>query len=110
MFQFAIAGLGALLAYTADLAIGPIIVMDTTISHAAAAWTGFFLGLILSGICLFVVQSAIRTSIVLFAESPDEFAEAHVELHDDMKTNWEKSYPGIFQNELATPLLSGEAA
>ena len=70
-------------------------------------WVGFFVGLYVSQTILFVVESATRTTMVLFAESATEFAEVHTELYDNMKEGWKESYPEAWDRApaIATPVV-----
>ena len=62
-------------------------------SHIFAFFVGFITGLVLSGSSLFVVESAARTIIVCFAESPADFQEHHPELCQSMRQGWADVYP-----------------
>ena len=72
-------------------------------------WIGFIIGLYVSGTLLFVVESATRTAMILFAESATEFAQVHEELHQDLKDGWSKSYPDDYAQAVAiaeaTPVI-----
>lgn len=73
-------------------------------------WIGFLMGLYISSTILFVVESATRCTMVLFAESASEFAEVHMELCEDLKGGWAKSYPDAWNNAqqavvAATPVV-----
>jgi len=62
-------------------------------SHLVAFVFGAMLGMFLSSTALFVVESAVRTVIVCFAENPTEFAVCHPELGDEMTKGWSETYP-----------------
>ena len=73
-------------------------------------WVGFLVGLYVSNTVLFVVESATRTTMVLFAESATEFAVVHGELHEELKTGWATSYPDAWERTtvataIATPVV-----
>jgi len=53
----------------------------------------FIIGLVISGIMLGVVESAVNSVIVLFAEAPNEFAGNHPDLHNEMVSAWREAYP-----------------
>ncbi|EJK59191.1 hypothetical protein THAOC_20618 [Thalassiosira oceanica] len=53
----------------------------------------FLVGLIIASITMSVVDSAVNTVIVAFAEGPAEFEENHPELSHQMKEGWRKVYP-----------------
>ena len=61
-------------------------------------WIGFFVGLYVSNTVLFIVESATRTTMVLFAESANEFALVHGELYQELKTGWAASYPDAWEH------------
>ena len=53
------------------------------------------MGLFISNVALFVVESAVRTVIVCFVESPEAFEEHHAELSEVMKAGWAEAYPTV---------------
>lgn len=53
----------------------------------------FILGLVVSSVLLSVVDSAVNTVVVSFAEAPTEFQENHPELSSAMREAWCKVYP-----------------
>lgn len=55
----------------------------------------FFVGLLLSSILLGVVNSAINTVIVCYAEAPAEFQMNHPELASEMRSAWIQAWPGV---------------
>lgn len=57
---------------------------------------GFFIGLILSSIMLGVVESAVSTCVVCFAESPAEFEQNHPDLSLQMRDAWRSSWPAEY--------------
>ena len=90
-------GIGALcgtLAIICDFAIGPFF-PDKEASHIIPFLVAFFIGLFISNVTLFVVESAVRTVIVCFAESPAEFDEHHPVLSENMKAGWAEAYPTV---------------
>lgn len=103
-----VAGLSGGVAVLVDAAVGPIFVDDNSqdagSSAVAAFWLGFLLGLVMSNTVLFVIESAVRTVIVCFAESPAEFQECHPDLCDEMKKGWAESYPEVWRQQRAVPL------
>ena len=62
-------------------------------SRTVAFWLGFALGMFLSSTVLLVVESAARTVIVCFAESPGEFSLNHPDLCEEMMQGWSEAYP-----------------
>ena len=60
---------------------------------------GFLVGLSLSWCSLFVMESAVRTIIVCFAESPAEFQEHHQELCQEMRQGWSSAYPDVWDEQ-----------
>ena len=61
----------------------------------------FFIGLLVGFVCcstLFgLISSGVNAVIVLFAESPAEFAANHPELSAEMLKSWREAYPLEFQ-------------
>ncbi|KAI2497367.1 Plasma-membrane choline transporter [Fragilaria crotonensis] len=66
---------------------------DLSSSHGIAFVVAFLVGVFIHNVALFVVESAVRTVIVCFAESPAEFEEHHPELYEIMKALWAVAYP-----------------
>ena len=66
---------------------------DLSASRWVAFLIGFLLGATISHTALFVIESAVRTVIVCFAESPAEFQECHPVLCQLMKDGWAEAYP-----------------
>ena len=58
-------------------------------------FVAFVIGLLISNVALFPVESAVRTVIVCFAESPAEFDEHHPDLSEMLKAGWSEAYPTI---------------
>jgi len=56
---------------------------------------GFLIGLMVSSIMMGVVESAVNTVIVCFAEAPREFRTNHATLYEEMMQAWKKAYPEI---------------
>ena len=54
---------------------------------------GFIIGLSLSVVTMSVVQSAVNTVIVSFAEAPNEFQANHPALSQQMMSAWRQVYP-----------------
>eukprot|EP00979_Chaetoceros_neogracilis_P004359 scaffold773_cov218-Chaetoceros_neogracile.AAC.2 len=54
---------------------------------------GFLIGVVLASIMLGVVESAVSTCIVCFAESPAEFEQNHPSLSLEMREAWRSSWP-----------------
>ena len=79
----------------ADIVAGPVVADDADGSHIIAFFCGLFFGLVMSSVALFVVESAVRTVIVCFAESPAEFREHHPALCEEMLDGWSQSYPDV---------------
>ena len=63
---------------------------------AAAFWFGFFVGLVVSMPALFVLESAVRTIIVCFAEQPI-VAEGGNPMLQNLKETYAATYPDIFR-------------
>ena len=57
---------------------------------------GFLVGLILASIFLGIVDSAVKTCIVCFAESPAEFEQNHPQLSLELRDAWRSSWPEIY--------------
>jgi len=53
----------------------------------------FIIGIVISGIMLGVVESAVNSVIVLFAEAPNEFSANHPDLYNEMTNAWREAYP-----------------
>merc|ERR1712150_170856 len=94
---------GGATAVVADVAIGPIFDKNNEFgddgkltSHLSSFLVGLIMGLIISSTSLFVIESAVRTIIVCFAESPTEFEENHPQLYQRMMDGWNETYPEIF--------------
>jgi len=56
---------------------------------------GILIGFVLSSIMLGVVESAVNTVLVLFAEAPYEFASNYPELSEAMRAAWRKAHPSL---------------
>jgi hypothetical protein len=96
-------------------AIGsPMFTNDATSSHVLSFLTGFVFGLILSKCSLFVVESAVRTVIVCFAENPADFKEHHPELCQEMRDGWAAAYPEVWTDDydlrFSEVIMSAEGA
>jgi hypothetical protein len=74
-------------------------ISDATASHVTAFLLGLLLGLILSRCSLFVVESAVRTIIICFAESPADFQEHHPQLCQEMREGWAAAYPDVWTED-----------
>ena len=62
-------------------------------NHLGGAFLiAFVLGLITSNILMGIVDSAVSTAIVSFAEAPADFQQNHPALYDEMVTAWRKVY------------------
>ncbi|KAI2497370.1 choline transporter-like protein [Fragilaria crotonensis] len=93
-----VAAICGLFAILCDMAVGGFFVTsssDLSTSHGIAFVFAFLVGLFISNVALFVVESAVRTVIVCFAESPAEFEEHHPELYEVMKAGWAEAYPTV---------------
>ena len=64
---------------------------------------GVVVGIILSSIVLTVVDGAVKTSIVCFAEAPRDFRSNHPELHREMTEAYASAYPDVFV-AIVTPI------
>jgi len=53
----------------------------------------FLVGLVIAAIMLSIVDSAVNTVLVAFAEGPAEFDQNHPELSEEMREGWRKVYP-----------------
>lgn len=60
---------------------------------AMAFFLGFFIGLLMANITLGVVDSAVETVIVCWAEAPADLETNHPEQFSKMKETWEEHYP-----------------
>ena len=63
---------------------------------------GVVFGIVLASITLTVVDGAVKTSIVCFAEAPREFEVNHPELYHTMTSAYEERYPTVFAG-IGTP-------
>ena len=64
-------------------------------SSGPACLIGFVVGLLVSSILLGVVNSAINTVIVCYADAPSEFQMNHPELSAEMRGAWSQAWPGL---------------
>jgi len=64
-------------------------------SFAAAFFASFLVGVVFSSILMRVVQSAVNTVIVCFAESPAEFERNHPVLSSEMRSKWREALPEL---------------
>ena len=64
-------------------------------SAGPAFMIAFIVGLLLSSIMLGVVNSAINTVIVCYADAPGEFQMNHPELSGEMRMAWTQAWPGL---------------
>jgi len=55
--------------------------------------TGLVVGFLLASILMGVIESAVNTIIVCFAESPAEFERNHPILSMEMRGAWRMAYP-----------------
>jgi hypothetical protein len=53
----------------------------------------FLIGVVIMSIMLSVVDSAVNTVLVSFAEAPEEFQENHPKLSGEMRDAWRLVYP-----------------
>lgn len=60
---------------------------------SAAFLIAFTLGLIIASIFMGVIDSAVSTAIVCFAESPSDLHRNHPDLYEEMVGAWRKVYP-----------------
>ena len=96
--NFGVAATCGLVALLCDMAVGGFLATDDTdlsMSRGIAFWVAFLVAFFISNTALFVVESAVRTVIVCFAESPAEFEEHHPELYERMKAGWAEAYPTV---------------
>ena len=56
------------------------------------------LGFFVSSIVMVVIDGAVKTSILCFAEAPQELAANHPELYNNTMTAYMERYPTIFAN------------
>lgn len=68
---------------------------------------GFVIGLVLSGIVMGLLSSAVDSIIVCFAEAPNEFAESHPSLAQEMQTAWSAAWPEEFRGVAIVALGGG---
>jgi hypothetical protein len=68
---------------------------------------GFIVGVILSGIMMGIVSSAVDTIIVCFAEAPRELEENHPEISHELETTWQEAWPDIHFGGIAIVSLGG---
>lgn len=89
-----VTGYGAVLM---DRIVGPVFDEDDFSSHFLAFFYGLLLGFFISSTALFVVESAVRTVIVCFAESPAEFQMYHPDLCNELTQSWSETYPEAWE-------------
>ena len=68
---------------------------------------GFVIGLVLSGIVMGLLSSAVDSIIVCFAEAPNEFAESHPSLAQEMQSAWSAAWPEEFRGVAIVALGGG---
>ena len=73
----------------------------------SALSVGFVIGLVLSGIVMGLLSSAVDSIIVCFAEAPNEFAESHPSLAQEMQTAWSAAWPEEFRGVAIVALGGG---
>lgn len=66
-----------------------------TSSSLYATVLGFAVGAIFSSTMLAIVVGAYLAVVVLFAENPEALEANHIDLYDDMKDAYRKSYPNV---------------
>lgn len=69
--------------------------------------TGFFIGIILSGIIMGVVSSAVDTIIVCYAEAPRELDANHPEISQEFESTWQTAWPDLNFRGIAVVSLGG---
>ena len=69
---------------------------DYNAALAVAFWIGFIVGIIISNTVLFVVESAVRTIMVCFAEQPGE-GSGRTQLSHELRSTYAATYPGMFE-------------
>ena len=68
---------------------------------------GFIIGLVLSGIIMGLLSSAVDSIIVCFAEAPTEFMDSHPALAQEMQTAWSAAWPEEFRGVAIVSLGGG---
>lgn len=76
------------------------------VSHFVVFFCGFFFGIFLSSTAMVVVESAVRTVIVCFAEQASELEGAHPDLSEEMTQGWAQAYPEAWASIVATPVVA----
>lgn len=66
---------------------------DGSNKFIAAFSIAFIFGLIISSILMGVIDSAVSTALVCFAESPSDLHRHHPDLYEEMVGAWRKVYP-----------------
>mmetsp|Transcript_25119 Transcript_25119/g.69445 ORF Transcript_25119/g.69445 Transcript_25119/m.69445 type:complete len:331 (+) Transcript_25119:895-1887(+) len=62
-----------------------------------AFWVGFVIGLIISNTVLFVVESAVRTVMICFAEQPAMDPQCAQPILQELKQTYAATYPDVFR-------------
>ena len=88
-------GVGAITAISA-LLIGSALSMGDASTLETAAILGFILGYAMAATLFAVVNSAVDTVIVCYAEAPNEFQVNHPQLSDRMRDAWRRAWPDEF--------------
>lgn len=65
------------------------------------------MGIVLGGILLGVVSSAVDAVIVCYAEAPNELRENHPELSQELETTWASAWPDVDFRGVAVVSLGG---
>jgi hypothetical protein len=68
-------------------------ISELSASRLVSFFVAFIVGLFISNVTHFVVESAVRTVIVCFVESLEAFEEHHAELREVMKAGWVEACP-----------------
>lgn len=64
---------------------------------AGAFFVGLLVGFVFCSTLFGLISSGVNAVIVLFAESPAEFAANHPQLSQEMLQSWRQAYPMEFQ-------------
>jgi len=68
---------------------------------------GFFVGIILAGIMMGVLSSAVDTVLVCYCEAPRELQENHPDISRELETTWATAWPDTDFRGIAVVSLGG---
>ncbi|TYZ58275.1 hypothetical protein PybrP1_007519 [[Pythium] brassicae (nom. inval.)] len=66
--------------------------------EVALGLSGFLIGYSVADVVMTVIDGAVATVFVLFAEDPHSLAKSHAAAHDSLHASWKKIYPDEYEN------------